>query len=73
MTGGGGLQHGRAEPAAGLQGQFHLVAVLAHRPAQALLRLADPVLDGVLEDEEEEDGGAGEGDEDDDEDDGYSE
>ena len=33
---------------AGPQREFHVVAVLAHRPAQALLRLADPVLDRVL-------------------------
>src|ERR1700721_846290 len=34
MTGRGGLQHGQAEPATGLQGQFHLIPVLAHRPAR---------------------------------------
>ena len=31
-----------------LQRQFHVVAVTAHRPAETLLRLADPVLDRVL-------------------------
>src|SRR5436305_216591 len=42
------LQNEQAEPVAGLQRELHVVAVLAHRPAEALLRLADPVLDRVL-------------------------
>jgi len=33
---------------AGLQRELHVVPVPGHRPAQALLRLADPVLDRVL-------------------------
>src|SRR5580658_140834 len=45
---GRGPQHRRAEPAAGLQREFHVVLVLAHWPAEAFLGLADPVLDGVL-------------------------
>jgi hypothetical protein len=33
---------------AGPQGQFHLIPVPAHRPAQALFSLPDPLLDRVL-------------------------
>jgi hypothetical protein len=33
---------------AGLQRELHVVAVLADRPAEAFLGLADPVLDCVL-------------------------
>jgi hypothetical protein len=42
MAHGSPLEHGRAEPLARLQGEFHVVAVIAHRPAETLLRLADP-------------------------------
>jgi len=48
MASGGRPQHGRAEPVGGLQREFHVLAVIADRPAEALLRLPDPVLNRVL-------------------------
>jgi hypothetical protein len=41
-------QHGRAEPLAGPQREFDVVAAVAQGPAEAFLRLPDPVLDSVL-------------------------
>ena len=42
------VQDCRAKPETHLQREFHVVAVLAHCAAKALLGLTDPVLDGVL-------------------------
>src|SRR5580700_733341 len=42
------LQNGRAQPVAGQKREFHVLAVVGDGVAEALLGLADPVLDGVL-------------------------
>jgi len=44
---GSGPQYRRAEPAAGLQREFHAVAVIAHRTPEALLSLTDPLVPAV--------------------------